>query len=37
MQLSVTKLNQAFQGYAMSYNVELIQKKDQIVQLEASK
>ena len=36
-QLSVTKLNQAFQGYAMSYKVELIEKKDPIVQLEASK
>ena len=36
-QQSVTKLNQAFQGYAMSYKVELIEKKDPIVQLEASK
>ena len=36
-QLSVTKLNQAFQGYAMSYKIELIEKKDPIVQLEASK
>ena len=36
-QLSVTKLNQAFQGCAMSYRVELIEKKDPIVQLEASK
>ena len=36
-QLSVTKLNQAFQEYAMSYKVELIEKKDPIVQLEASK
>ena len=35
-QLSVTKLNQAFQGYAMSYKVELIEKKDPIVQLKAS-
>ena len=25
-QLSVTKLNQAFQGYALSYKVELIEK-----------
>ena len=29
-QLSVTKLNQAFQGYAMSYKVELIEKKIQL-------
>ena len=36
-QLSVTKLNQAFQGCAMSYRVELIEKKDPIVQFEASK
>ena len=36
-QLSVTKLNQAFQGCAISYSVELIEKKDPIVQLEASK
>ena len=36
-QLSVTKTNQAFKGYAMSYKVEIIEKKDPIVQLEASK
>ena len=36
-QLSVTKLNQAFQGYAISCKVELIEKKDRIVQLEATK
>ena len=29
-QLSVTKLNQTFQGYAMSYKVELIEKKIQL-------
>ena len=29
-QLSVTKLNQAFQGYAMLYKVELIEKKIQL-------
>ena len=34
-QLSLTKLNQTFQGCAMSYRVELIEKKDPIVQLEA--
>ena len=36
-QLSVTKTNQAFRGYAMSYKVERIEKKDPIVQLETSK
>ena len=36
-QLSVIKTDQAFKGYAMSYNVEIIEKKDPIVQLEASK
>ena len=36
-QLSVTKTNQAFKGYAMSYKVEIIEKKDPIVQLKASK
>ena len=36
-QLSVRKLHQAFQGCAMFYRVELIEKKDPIVQLETSK
>ena len=36
-QLSIIKTNQAFRGYAMSYKVEIIEKKDPIVQLEASK
>ena len=36
-QLSVIKTDQAFKGYAMSYKVEIIGKKDPIVQLEASK
>ena len=36
-QLSVLKTNQAFRGYAMSCNVEIIERKDPIVQLEASK
>ena len=36
-QLSITKTDQAFKGYAMSYKVEIIEKKDPIVQLEASK
>ena len=36
-QLGVIKTNQAFRGYAISYKVEIIEKKDLIVQLEASK
>ena len=36
-QLSIIKTNQAFEGYAMSYKVELIEKNDPIVQLESSK
>ena len=36
-QLSVIKTGEAFKGYAMSYKVEIIEKKDTIVQLEASK
>ena len=36
-QRSVIKTNQAFKGYAMSYKVEIIERKDLIVQLETSK
>ena len=36
-QLSVIKTNQVFRGYAMSYKIEIIERKDPIVQLEASK
>ena len=36
-QLSIIKTNQAFKGYAMSNKVEIIEKKDIILQLEASK
>ena len=36
-QLSVIKTNQVFTGYAMSYKVQNIERKDPIVQLEASK
>ena len=36
-QLSVIKTNQAFRGYAMSYKVEIVERKHPIVQLEASK
>ena len=35
--LGVIKTDQAFKGYAMSYKVEIIERKDPIVQLEASK
>ena len=37
MQPSVIKTDQAFRGYAMSSKVEIIERKDRIVQLEASK
>ena len=36
-QLSIIKTDQAFSGYAMSYKVEIVERKDPIVQLEASK
>ena len=36
-QLSVIKTNQVFRGYAMSYKVEIIERKYPIVPLEASK
>ena len=36
-QRSVIKTNHAFRGHAMSYKVEIIERKDQTVQLEASK
>ena len=36
-QLSVIKTNQAFSGYGMSYKVEIVERKDPIVQLKASK
>ena len=36
-QLSIIKANHVFGGYEMSYKVEIIKKKDPIVQLEASK
>ena len=35
--LNVIKINLAFRGYAMSYKVELVVKKDLLIQLEASK
>ena len=36
-QLGIIKTDQAFRGYAMSYKVEIIERKDPIVQLKASK
>ena len=36
-ELNVIKTNHAFRGYAMSYKVEIIEKKDPMKQLEASK
>ena len=36
-QLNVIKTDQAFSGYAMSYKVEIVERKDPIIQLEASK
>ena len=36
-ELNVIKTNHAFRGYAMSYKVEIIEKKDPIKQLEAKK
>ena len=35
-ELNVIKTNHAFRGYAMSYKVEIIEKKDPIKQLEAN-
>ena len=36
-ELNVIKTDHAFKGYAMSYKVELVEKKDLIEQLEANK
>ena len=36
-ELSVVKTDHAFKGYAMTYKVELIEEKDPLIQLEASK
>ena len=35
--LDVIKTDQAFSGYAISYKVEIIEKKDPIIQLKATK
>ena len=36
-QLSIIKINQVFRGYAMSYKVEIIERKDPVIQLKAHK
>ena len=36
-QLGVIKTDQAFSGYAMSYKVQIVERKDPIVQLKGSK
>ena len=36
-QLNIIKTDQAFSGYATSYKIEIVEKKDLIVQLEESK
>ena len=36
-QLNIIKTDQAFSGYARSYKVEIVGRKDPILQLEASK
>ena len=36
-ELNVIKTNHAFRGYAISYKIELVGKKDPVKQLEASK
>ena len=36
-ELNVMKTNRAFRGYAMSYKVEIVVKKDPLIQLETSK
>ena len=36
-QISVIKANEAFKGYALSNKVKIVERKDSIVQLEASK
>ena len=35
--MNIIKTNHAFRGYATSYNVEIIEEKDPINQLEATK
>ena len=35
--LNIIKTNQVFRGYAMSYEIEIVERKDLILQLKASK
>ena len=36
-ELSIVKISDAFSGYARSYKIEIVDKKDHLIQLEASK
>ena len=36
-ELNVIKTDRVFRGYLMSYKIELVEKKDPVIQLEASK
>ena len=36
-ELNIVKTNHVFRGYATSYKVKLVEKKDPVTQLEASK
>ena len=36
-QLNIIQTNQAFRGYAMPYRVEIVERKDLVLQLKASK
>ena len=36
-QMDVIKIDEAFRGYAMSYKVQIVERKDPIIQLKASK
>ena len=36
-ELNVIKTDRAFRGYAMSYKDDIVQKKDPLIQLQASK
>ena len=36
-ELSIVKISEAFKGYARSHKIEIIDSKDPLVQLEASK
>ena len=36
-ELSIVKISDSFSGYARSYKIEIVDKKDHLIQLEASK